>query len=297
MFKLKVTNGVLHGALVELIATGLLVYVGTGSVASTGEFLALNNDQGLVARIMPIAMAFGISIAVLIYAFGHLSGGHINPAVTMTLVLLRSCDPLRGLIYMLAQFIGAVCGSLMLWASTNSLTGYGEGTNATYLGIAFEERAFRPPFRLGANQLNPNISVGNGFVFELMGTLLLCLTVCFTTRQEKSFTAGNPTMAPLAIGLSVFLAHIVLVPFTGCGINPARTFGPALVNTFAGQNVWVHSWIYYAGPFSASIISAALFFCLTFTAKKKEQVKKEDKQEQPQVRCETTPETSHSSIA
>ena len=81
-----------------------------------------------------------------------------------------------------------------------------------------------------------------------MGTLVLCSTACMTAVHGKSLAKGVPHLAPLAIGFAVFLAHIVLVPLTGCGINPARTFGPALVNSFAGEKVWEDSyWIYFIG--------------------------------------------------
>ena len=66
-------------------------------------------------------------------------------------------------------------------------------------------------------------------------------------------------MAPLAIGFAVFLGHLVLVPLTGCGINPARTFGPALVNSMAGNNVWDDYWIYFVGPFLASMVAAGIY--------------------------------------
>lgn len=236
---------VIRGALVEFLAMTLFVWLGTGSVVATGIFIQDSAGNGSdVARIMPIAMTFGIAIMVLIFAFGHISGGHINPAVTLCLMLVGECEVIRAALYMLAQFSGAVLGSLILWGCTSEL-----GDTA----------AGRPPFTLGANGLNAGLSDGNGFLYEFMGTLLLCLTVLGCFVHKDSLAAGSAHNGPIAVGFAVFLAHAVLVPATGTGINPARSFGPAVVNSFAGDNVWTSSaWIYYAGPFSASVVAAAL---------------------------------------
>lgn len=245
-----VTRDVLRGALAEFLATALFVFIGTGSAASTGLFLERNAplSNGEVARIMPIAMAFGVAIMVLVYAFGHISGGHINPAVTLMLVLINQCDLVRGVLYVLAQLLGATLGSLFLWGCTSGLQ-----------GVGVQDSSLTPPFNLGANSLTAPLSTGNGFFFEFLGTLLLCLTVAGTAVDKKSMAQGQPSTAPIAIGFAVFLAHVVLVPFTGCGINPARTFGPALVNSFAGNNeAWNVTWFYYVGPWLASAVAAVI---------------------------------------
>ena len=118
-----------------------------------------------------------------------------------------------------------------------------------------------PPFGLGSNGLNPAITQFNGFLLEFMGTLVLCSAVHMTTTHAKSLSSGVPHMAPTAIGFAVFLAHVVLIPLTGCGINPARTLGPAVVNSFAGnaKQVWDDAyWIYFVGPYVAAMMAAAL---------------------------------------
>ena len=254
MWKVEIgtfSRDVLRGALAEFLATALFVFIGTGSVASTGQFLSQNSDtsNGLVARIMPIAMAFGVAIMVLVYGFGHISGGHINPAVTLMLVLINQCELVRGVVYVLAQLLGATFGSLFLWGCISGLQ-----------GVDNTERGDVPPFSLGSNSLTSPLNSGNGFFFELLGTLLLCLTVALTAVDKKSLAQGQPSTAPIAIGFAVFLAHVVLVPFTGCGINPARTFGPCLANSFAGNNnVWNNTWFYYVGPWTASIVAAFIY--------------------------------------
>ena len=224
------------------------------STNSTGEQLASSAapNSASVARVVPISFAFGMSILCQAYSFGHISGGHFNPAVTLCLFLLGECDVVQTICYIVAQLVGATFGSLLLWASVFHMN---EGRKAS-----IEQIIGDPPFALGANGLNPALEDGNGFLLEFMGTMVLCMTVCMTAVHPKSLSKGTPHMAPLAIGFAVFLAHLVLVPLTGCGINPARTFGPALVNSFAGSNVWDDSyWIYFIGPFAASVVAAVIY--------------------------------------
>jgi hypothetical protein len=96
-----------------------------------------------------------------------------------------------------------------------------------------------------------------------VGTFILTMIISLTVVIGGGPSDGQPNLGPLLIGFAVFVAHIVLIPFTGCGINPARTFGPALVNSLGGQNQWgPWSWIYYAGPAFGSIMSAGVFYML-----------------------------------
>jgi glycerol uptake facilitator-like aquaporin len=114
----------------------------------------------------------------------------------------------------------------------------------------------RPPFRLGANQLNPVLNPWNGLVLEIVGTSLLVGTVLTTAVDERALSGVN-SLAPLPIGFSVMVAHLCLIPWTGCGINPARTFGPALINSLAGVDTWQGSWwIYYVGPGIGSVVTS-----------------------------------------
>lgn len=225
----------------EYLAMAFFVFIGTGSALSTGEFLSVDGGSGAVARIMPIAMAFGMSIMVLVYSIGDVSEGHINPAVSFFLFLTGESSLVKCLLYTICHLAGAVTGSAFLYACTSGLN---------------KSRAGNPPFDLGANSLNPDLTEGNGFCFEMIGTCLLCLVVFLTAVRDGNPTDGKPNLAPLVIGFTVFLAHVVLIPFTGCGINPARTFGPALVNSFVGNNVWGYFyWIYFIGPFAGALLA------------------------------------------
>ena len=198
----------------ELFATLLFVFIGCGSVMSV---VGLAQDTSYV---LPIALTFGLAIAVLVYSIGDISGGHINPAVTFSLMMTRDVDLLLGVGYITAQLIGGILGAGLLLA-------------------LFGEDNF-----IAANTLNPSISPWRGFLGEGMFTMLLVFVVHMTAVGKND---ANTPLAPLAIGLAIFLAHIVLIPVTGCGINPARTLGPAIM-----QNEFSNQWIYWLGPLLGS---------------------------------------------
>jgi glycerol uptake facilitator-like aquaporin len=153
--------------------------------------------------------------------------------------------PVKGMLYTLAQCLGAVLGAAIVWGSTAS-------------DILMDLTDGNPPFLIGSNSVQPDLPLGSAFLAECMGTFLLVLTVMMTAVFHRSI-AGN--IAPIAIGWSVLLAHLVLVPLTGCGINPARSLGPMLVVIMAGGKVGYEGWwIYYTAPFVGS--AAATFICM-----------------------------------
>ena len=206
-------------------------------------------------------MAFGIGISVLAYAIGHISGGHINPAVTLAFMALGDISIVKGILYMLAQFIGAIIGSLIVWGCSPRLDDVGctaESTEPVCLGSNFDGD-FGPAFSLGLNTVAGTTSIGSAFLLELVGTYLLVITVLNSAVDKNS---GAANCAPIAIGWSVLLAHINLIPFTGCGINPARSFGPMIVDSIAGISsaVWIRgAWVYYVAPFVGALLAAATY--------------------------------------
>lgn len=112
-----------------------------------------------------------------------------------------------------------------------------------------------PPFNVGLNAVAPGLPLGSAFLGEMIGTFLLVWTVMMTAVYNKNI-AGN--LAPIAIGWSVFLAHVVLIPLTGCGINPARSLGPLLVTAMAGGVIPGSSWIFYTAPFVGAGLAALI---------------------------------------
>lgn len=257
-------------AAAEFFAMAMFVWVGTGTAvaASHAQF---NGDAevGFPSTILlPIAMAFGFGITVLAGNLGTYSGGHVNPAVTLALMITQKCEIVEGVVYILCQMVGAVVGSLFVWGCTSQASYVpAAGIDMQVLQPGWEEGDVieaigNPPFGLGADHVQDWVSMGNAFFLEFLGTSLLIGTVMMSAVDKRTYTTSS-MLAAWPIGFSVMLAHLVIIPFTGCGINPARSFGPAVVNSFVGNDVWqgVSGFVaFYVAPFSASIVVGGSMF-------------------------------------
>ncbi len=210
-------------ALAEFIATLLFVFIGAGAVVSSGMWAA--TDGG---RLVAIAIAHGLAIAVMAAATGHLSGGHINPAVTIAMVLTRRIGAAKGVVYILAQLLGAAIAAYLLKAVIPS------GDQGA----------------LGAHALGAGVTTTGGLIVEVVLTFTLVFVI-FTTAVDKR---GPSAIAPLAIGFTVLIIHLIAVPLTGASVNPARSFGPALA---AGQ--WANHWVYWAGPILGGSLAGIVY--------------------------------------
>ncbi|CAJ1932877.1 unnamed protein product [Cylindrotheca closterium] len=270
---MAIKNPLTKAIFAEFIATALFVWIGCGSAIATNKWGAVSSG----ADLLTIAIAFGFAITLLAYSIGGVSGGHINPAVSFAVFIVGGIDFKTMACYILAQFGGAVTGALLLWGCAISLTlacdDYEDPSSVPVCAASAlpdGRDGYGPPFGLGVNSLSPRVGLGSGFMIEVMGTYLLVFTVCMSAIHKKS-AAGNA--APIAIGWSVMMAHIVLVPFTGCGINPARSFGPMFINSIGGVNPWTKGWwIYYVAPFVGAAI-AAMTYKIIFAEEEEEQVK------------------------
>ncbi|XP_065053812.1 aquaporin-1-like isoform X3 [Rhopilema esculentum] len=211
----------------EFLATTIfllnIIMVACGSGVGT--------QQSFSASTVSIGIGIALSISTLAQAIGHVSGGHINPAVTAGMMAIRKISPIKGFLYIIAQLLGAVAGSGL---------GYGL-TPAKVRG------------GLGINALNEAIGVKpvQGFGLELFFTFLLVLTVCAVTDPGKKV---EPYGTTLAIGISILVCHVCLIPYTGCSVNPARSFGPAVVT-----NSWDDHWIFWIGPMLGGVLGAILY--------------------------------------
>jgi MIP family channel proteins len=190
-------------------------------------------------------LTFGLSIALLAAGIGGISGGHINPAVTFAMIVTGQMGVAKGSMYIVAQLLGACIGVLILRAFLI------DDLLATIPGA-------------GGNFINGN-AVGEawqGMLLEAMGTFVLVWTV-FAVAVNPRLSSGN--LAPLYIGLAVGVVHFFLIPLTGCGINPARTFGPALFLPGTADGVtgrWDDAWIYYIGPLLGATAAALTYYML-----------------------------------
>lgn len=201
----------------EMIGTFAIVVVATGAVVGNAAADGSITHAG-------IATATGLVVTAMVYTLGHLTGAHFNPAVSLAFAVGRHF-PIRDLIpYWLAQFAGAVLASLLvrfLWGD-----------------IA----------QLGSNL--PGLSDGRALVLEVFLTFLLMFVITAVATDVRAVGQG----AALAIGFTVLLAVMFAGPASGASMNPARSFGPALVS-----GTREHQWIYYAGPFIGAVLGVLTY--------------------------------------
>ena len=219
----------------EFIATLLFLYITVltviGYKSQTADPTA---DQCGGVGILGIAWAFGGMIFVLVYCTAGISGGHINPAVTFGLFLARKVSLVRAILYMVAQCLGAICGCGLVKAF---------------------QRAYYSKYGGGANGLSDGYSKGTGLAAEIIGTFVLVYTVFSATDPKRNARDSHvPVLAPLPIGFAVFMVHLATIPITGTGINPARSFGAAVI--YNEKKAWDDQWLFWVGPFIGAAIAA-----------------------------------------
>ena len=203
--------------LAEVFGTFILVLVGTTSILAAGTALGSGSAAELVAP-----FGFGLALLAGLYAFGEISGGHFNPAVSLAMYLDRrlSASDLVG--YWIAQFVGAVLASALML-------------------LPFTDEA------IGATTTKPNPTLGDAsaFAIEVMMTAVFVVVILQATKSK-----GFGSSALVAIPLTLLTIHFAAIPFSGSSVNPARTLGPSLVS---GE--WDATWIYFLGPAVGAIIA------------------------------------------
>ena len=197
----------------EFIGTFALIFIGAGTLAI--------GEGGLIE----IGLAHGLVVVVFIYAFGHISGTHINPAVTLGLLIAGEIQFVTAIGYWIVQFLGGILGAVAL----NVL--------------------LPNPGDLGVTILSENVNVAQGLVIEIILTFFLVNTIFNTAVSGK---AGN--FAGLAIGLTLMFCILMGGPLTRASLNPARTLGPAIVS-----GNYADIWLYFVGPFVGGILAALLY--------------------------------------
>ncbi|HEY6396901.1 MAG TPA: MIP family channel protein [Solirubrobacteraceae bacterium] len=200
-------------ATAEGLATFALVFAGCGAIIANQQYPGALGAVG-------VSLVFGLIIMVMIYATGHLSGAHINPAVTIAFTLTRHFSPRDAVAYVAAQLAGATLGALVLLS--------------VWTG---------KPAHLGATL--PTVAAGSAFLYEVVLTAFLMFVIIAVATDTRAVGAG----AAIAIGGTVGLDALFGGAVTGASMNPARSFGPALVS---GE--WRDFWVYIAGP----VVGAAL---------------------------------------
>ena len=212
----------------EAIATYALVFFGPLSIILS---VVVFGDGLSIESIIMISLGHGAVIGLMVYAFGHISGAHINPAVTIPMMITKKISVQDGIGYIIFQLLGAIIAALSLKAILPEL---GAKVNFGTQG--------------GPSELL-NSSIIAGVTVEIILTFFL-VTVIFLTAVHKKAPAG---IHGISIGGMVFLLHLVGVPLTGASMNPARTFGPALVSGF-----WELHWLYWVAPIIGGIIAGVI---------------------------------------
>lgn len=211
-------------AVAEFIGTLALIFIGAGSICAN-QFT--NGGVGLVG----IALAHGLTIAVMVSAVGHISGGHINPAVTFGAWAARKISTREALVYWIAQLAGGTAG-------------------AGLLTLVFAP-ATRQAVNLGTPALASNVTFSAGVIFELVMTFFLVFVVFATAIDDRG---AFKIVGGFAIGLVVTFDILAGGPLTGASMNPARTFGPALVAGF-----WTNHAVYWLGPLAGGALAGLLY--------------------------------------
>ena len=197
----------------EFIGTFALIFIGAGALAITE------------ANLVGVALAHGLVIVTFAYAYGHISGTHINPAVTLGLLIAGEIEFVAAIGYWIVQFLGGILGAVVLNAVLPN------------------------PGDLGVTILAEGVTPVQGLVVEIVLTFFLVNTIFNTAVSGKT---GN--FAGLAIGLTLVLCILMGGPLTRASLNPARTLGPAIVS-----GNYADLWLYFVGPCVGAILAALLY--------------------------------------
>ena len=209
--------------LAEMIGTMVLVLMGCGSAVFAGT-----NQPFAAVGTLGVAFAFGLSVLTMVYPIGKISGCHINPAITLGMLLSKKISGKDAGMYMIFQVIGAIIGSSILYILAKD-----SGSTTTLTGAN------------GYHDLVP------AFVAETVFTFIFLLVVLGSTSK-----GANTKFAGIAIGLALVLIHIVCIPVTGTSVNPARSIGPAL---FQGGEALSQLWLFIVAPFLGAAIAALVW--------------------------------------
>jgi aquaporin Z len=212
----------------ELIGTMVLVFMGCGSVAIASYYI------GNVG----ISFSFGIAVLAMVYAFGGVSGCHINPAITVSMLLARKISAKDAGFYIIFQCLGAVIGAGVLLAIASGVPNY----SLAYAGLG----------QNGYGTASPGgYSLLACFIAEIVLTFIFVLVVHGSTHERvpKGF-------AGLAIGMALVMIHLVGIPITGTSVNPARSLGPAV---FVGGLALEQLWLFWVAPIIGGVLAALVW--------------------------------------
>ena len=211
----------------EAIGTMVLTLVGCGTAVVTGNIVA-------------IALAFGLSVVAMAYCIGRVSGCHINPAITIGMLIDGRIEKNDAIFYIVAQFIGGIVGALLLWIIVGqtdfTVAQVGLGTNG------FDERsAF-------------GLSMFGAIIVEILLTAFFVLAALGVTSTKATAAQGG-----IVIGLALVLVHLMGINLTGTYVNPARSLGPAIFYAFEDTIALQQVWVFILAPVIGAVIAGFLW--------------------------------------
>jgi aquaporin Z len=225
----------------EFLGTALLVFFGCGVATVTFGFRAFQSSYS--AGVVASSLTFGIVMTAMVAIIGPISGSHINPAVTLGALLSRRITLMDAVGYWIAQFVGAILGAVLLyWIMTLTRTSPRYSTSATGLGANGWGSSPASALR---------ITGGGAFLTEIIITAVFVLVVLSATAKR-----ANVAISGAVIGLALALANLVATPVDGASVNPARSFGPALI--LAGQPIR-QVWLFILAPLIGAVLAAGIY--------------------------------------
>lgn len=219
-------NGLTKKYLAELVGTFILCFIGAGAIVSDTLF----NGVGLLA----IAVAHGLALSVAVSGTMNISGGHINPAVTIVMLVTGRISLGNATAYIVSQLIGAVVAGIAVMTIFQAIPGGGEAITTTGLGTPMP---------------GSGVSIGTVLLTEIVLTFMLTFAVFSTAVDSRS-----PQIAGFGIGLTLAASILIGGPISGASLNPARTFGTGLIG-----GVWSMHWVYWVGPIVGALIAGMLY--------------------------------------
>lgn len=222
----------------ELIGTMVLVFMGCGSATLLGTDV----PGGYLA----VALTFGLAIVAMAYVIGNISGCHVNPAVSLAMLINKKINFKDFTGYVIAQVIGAIIGAALIKLIVS-------------FGIIDKTGG------LGSNGVANAGGIGGALVIEIILTFIFVFTILGVTSDEK-----KSSVAGIVIGLTLTFVHIVGIALTGTSVNPARSIGPAL---FAGGESLSVLWVFILAPLVGAVIASVIFMALKDKDKEKDTTK------------------------
>lgn len=227
----------------EFVGTMLLVFFGCGTAVAVNTYVSSIYNVALPFTMILIALAFGLVLTAIISAISHVSGAHVNPAVTIAMAIDGRMDIIETIEYIVVQILGAIVG-------------------AELLGILFNSYKVLGANGYGALSALPNVTtLAAAIIIEIILTFTFVLVVLVVSSKKDN---GSNS---IVIGLTLALVHIMGIPFTGTSVNPARSIGPAI---FTGGEALNQLWVFILAPIAGAVL-AAVFYKFVL----KEKVKKE----------------------